>query len=162
MKSVTEFANFTLTQGLQAKAAFAAEGKSPEEVNEALAAKFKLEGDKLKHFLNALDVATTHATNLRRVMVVSLAEGETVPAKAAKVEEHHYVPEFHVEAQRPGAQKTDAKGGRGGKGKGGGRGGDRGKGGGGEKESPWGLSPEQKAAKKAAGMKSANKPAPAK
>ena len=74
MKSVTEFANFTLTQGLQAKTALAAEGKSPEEVTEALAAKFKLEGDKLKHFINALEVATQNSANLRRVRVGSRSE----------------------------------------------------------------------------------------
>ena len=32
MKSVTEFAGYTLTAGLAAQKAFAAEGKSPEEI----------------------------------------------------------------------------------------------------------------------------------
>lgn len=140
MKSVTEFANFTLNNGLKAKAALVAEGKSPEEIEQSLGTTFKLEGDKLKYFINAMEVATQNAENLKRVIVLSLGEGENAPSKAVKVEELHYVPDFHVVA-KPAAQKADAKGG---KGKGSGR-----RGGGGDKKgSPWGLSPEEKAAKK--------------
>jgi len=111
--------------------------------------------------VNALEVAHANSDNLKRVVVMSLNEGENVPAKAAKVEEHYYVPEFQVDP-KAAAKKVDAKGGRGGKG-GGGRGGDRA---GGAKESPWGLSPEQKAekaaksaaAQQAAAAKAAGKP----
>lgn len=150
MKSVTEFASFTLKAGLTAKTALATEGKAPEEIQAGLGEKFKFEGDKLKHFVNALDVAEKNVDNLKRVLVVTLAEGENPQPKASKVDEHHYVPEFFVEQKLNHVKKTDSKGGRGGKGgKGGGRG---------EKESPWGLSPEQKAAK--AGKGGANKPKP--
>lgn len=146
MKSVTEFANVTLRSGLQAKDAFAAEGKSPEEVQTSLGEKFKMEGDKLKHFWNSLEVAAAHPENLKRVLVWSVGEGENAPSKSVKVEEHHYAPEFHVDAKRaqPSKDEGKGKGGRGGRG-GGGRGG----GGRGEKESPWGLSEEQKKEKKA-------------
>ncbi|MEK6775100.1 MAG: hypothetical protein AABY64_14260 [Bdellovibrionota bacterium] len=139
MKSVTEFPNFTLVQGLKTKTDLASEGKTPEEIQTSLGEKFKYEGDRLKHFVNAIDVAGQNAQNLKRVVVVTLAEGENTPFKATQVEAHHYVPEFLIEA-KPAAAKTDSKG-RGGKG---GRGG----GGRGEKSSPWGLSPEQKAEKK--------------
>jgi hypothetical protein len=149
MKSVTEFPSFRLTQGLTTKAALAAEGKTPEEIEAGLGEKFKLEGDKLKYFINALEVAGQNAQSLSRVLVVSLGEGENVPAKAMKVEELHYVPEFQIQA-RPAGEKSLGKGGPG-KGRSGGRGG----GGGGPKESPWGMSPEQKAAKKAGGNKAA-------
>lgn len=146
MKSVTEFANFTLASGLKAKAALTAEGKTPEEIQESLGQTFKYEGDKLKHFTAALDVAAANQDNLKRVLVMSLGEGENAPAKAVKVEEHHYVPEFHVVAKPAQSKDADSKGGRGGKG--GGRGGNDRKGGGGKgKESPWGMSPEEKAAK---------------
>ncbi len=76
---------------------------------------------------------------------MTLAEGERAPAKAVQVEAFHYVPDFHVTAKPAGQtdQKSGGKGGRGGGGRGGG--GDRGM-----KESPWGLSPEQKAEKKKA------------
>ncbi len=143
MKSITEFANFTLNQGLKTKAALEAEGKAPEEIQQGLGTAFKYEGDKLKYFINALDVAGQNQDNLKRVLVMSLSEGENVPSKATKVEELHYVPEFHV-TLKPAAAAQDAKGGRGGK-KGGRRGGED------KKGSPWGLSPEEKAAKKGKG-----------
>jgi hypothetical protein len=73
--------------------------------------------------------------------VVSLNEGEKAPAKAVQVEAFHYVPDLLVTA-RPAPQEKNA--GRGG------RGGGKGRSGGGPKESPWGLSQEQKAEKKAA------------
>jgi hypothetical protein len=138
MKSVTEFANVTLNKGLSTKAALTAEGKTPEEVQTGLGEAFKYEGDKLKYFMNALDVAGQNQTNLKRVFVISLNEGENAPAKAIQMEEMHYVPEFLITTAP--APKADAKGGRGG-----GRGG----GGRGEKKggSPWGMTPEEKAAK---------------
>jgi hypothetical protein len=139
MKSVTEFPNFKLVQGHQAKTALAADGKTPEEIQQNLGETFKLEGDKLKHFCNAIEVAGQNLEGLSRVLVVSLGEGEKEPLKAMKFEEHHYVPEF-ITGVRPGAPAKsakditkDRKGGKGNKG---------------PKESPWGLSPEQKAAKK--------------
>lgn len=152
MKSITEFNSYVLTQGLQKKTALTTEGKTPEEISEALGTANKFEGDKLKHFVAALDVAEQNQEGLSRVLVVSLAEGETVPPKATKVEETTYVPEFRKDPKAPLMQRRDPKGGGGaGKGKGGSRAG-------GPKESPWGLSPEQKAAKKNAGSKSTPKP----
>ena len=142
MKAVTEFANVTLSQALKTKAALTAEGKTPEEIQESLGQSFKMEGDKLKYFINALDVAGQNTTNLKRVLVVSFAEGENVPGKASKVDELHYVPDFFVmSAPKPAETgKGHGKGGRQG-------GGGRGAGGGAPKGSPWGLSPEEKAMK---------------
>jgi hypothetical protein len=140
MRSVTEFPSFKLVQGLEARKALLAEGKSAEEVQTALGEKFKLEGDKLKHFVNCLDVANANLDKLSRVMIVSLNEGETAPTAATKIEEHHYIPEF-IKTEKPPAKgvkpspKKDGKGG--GKGKGTG-----------PKSSPWGMTPEEKAAKK--------------
>jgi len=138
MRSVTEFPNHKLVQGLNARNSLTAEGKTPEEVQTNLGATFKLEGDKLKYFFNAIEVAGQNLEGLSRVLVVAFAEGESVPTKALKVEELHYVPEFvtGVKASAPPPKK-------GGPGAGGKR-----RDGGGQKESPWGLSPEQKAAKK--------------
>lgn len=145
MKLVTEFASFTLAKGLKSKAAFAAEGKSPEEIQTALGEAFKFEGDKLKHFVNALDVSAQNSENLKRVVVMTLAEGEKAPAKATQVEEALYVPEFlNLTSHAVAAQKTNTKGG----GKGRGNRGDS------KKGSPWGLTPEEKSAKgKGAGAK---------
>jgi len=140
MKAVTEFPAFTLTKAIQTKAAMVAEGKTPEEIQANFAESFKFEGEKLSCFIHSLEVASSNAQNLKRILVVKLNEGETAPAKAVKVEDYHFIPEFLVQANAP---KTD-QGSKGGRGRQGGRGG---KGGGGPKGSPWGLSPEEKAAK---------------
>ncbi len=145
MKSVTEFWSFNLAKGLTAKEALAAEGKSPEEIQTSIGEKFKMEGDKLKHFVNALEVVSQNPEGLSRVLVVGLAEGEKVPLKSVQVEEFYYVPEFTI-APKAVVGKIDRKNQDKGK-----------KGKGGPKESPWGLSPEQKAAKK--GPRKAEAPA---
>lgn len=161
MKSVTEFMNFTLTNGLKAKTALAAEGKTPEEIQTSLGETFKMEGDKLKHFFNAIDVAGQNPDKLKRVLVVNLSEGETAPPKAVQVEEAHYVPEFLNDAKFVAPVKAEA----------GGRGRQPQRGGPGKgnstapKGSPWGMTPEEKAlkakgaaaAKAAAGASSAKK-----
>jgi hypothetical protein len=136
MKSITEFASHTLLKGLESHKALTAEGKTPEELQTALGTSFKYEGDKLKYFLAALEVAGQNLENLSRVLVVSLAEGETAPAKAVKVEEMHFVPEFRLAPKPVVSQKAEA------------RGGGRSNKPTGPKSSPWGLSPEEKAAKK--------------
>jgi hypothetical protein len=140
VKSVTEFWSFTLLPGMDTKAALVAEGKTPEEIQAAIGEKHKMEGDKLKHFVNAIEIASKNLENLSRVLVVSLNEGENAPPKATKIEEHHYIPDFKVAPKPVVNKKSDERGGP--------KKGGKGKGGGGPKESPWGLSPEQKAAKK--------------
>ncbi len=142
MKSVTEFWALHILKGHEAKKAFLAEGKSPEEVAQAIGEQMKFEGDKLKHFVNALEVTIEEPQKLSRILVVSLNEGEKAPAKAVQIEESCYIPEFKSDP-KPVAQKKTGKE-DGGKNR-------KGKGGGGPKESPWGLSPEQLAAKKGKG-----------
>jgi hypothetical protein len=151
MKSITEFWNHTLLKGLDQKTALTAEGKTPEEVTAAIGESFKYEGDKLKHFVAALDVAGANKEKLSRVLVVSLAEGEALPPKGVKVEEHVYLPDFQIEAKKPITEKkVEGKGGNNRN-----RGGQKKDGGGKGKESPWGLSPEQLAEKKNRGKASA-------
>lgn len=140
MKSVTEFFTFKLLKGIEAKAALTAEGKSPEEVEQSIGETFKLEGDKLKYFFNSLDVASENLDKLTRVLVVSLDESEKVPQKAVKVEEHYYVPEFQ-KTLTPSEPKQASKGGGGNR--------NKGKRKDGPKSSPWGITPEELAAKKA-------------
>jgi hypothetical protein len=146
MKNITEFPGHILTRGISTKTALAAEGKTPEEIQTSLGESFKYEGDKLKHFVASLDVAAQNSQNLRRVLVVTFAEGEKVDPRATKVEEHYFIPELLITAQPKFAD--DSKGGRGGHRKGRG-----GKNSGGPKGSPWGLSPEEKAAKNKGGAK---------
>lgn len=140
MKAVTEFASFTLNAALKVRAALTAEGKTTEEIQESLGTTYKFEGEKLSYFITALDVAEANANDLKRVLVVRLAEGEKAPSNAVQAEDIAIYPEALVQIRAPKA-KDDGKrgGGRGG------RGGDRG--GKGEKASPWGMSPEEKAAK---------------
>jgi len=149
MKAVTEFPSHLLTRGIEAKTALTTEGKTPEEIQASLGETFKLEGDRLKHFFNALDIAAQNK-GLLRMMVMSLGEGEKAPPKAVAIEGHHYVPEFLVLAQ-PQQHGRDGRGGRGkgrqGGGGGGGRGGGGGGGGGGRGMS-WGNPPPPKAGKK--------------
>jgi hypothetical protein len=84
MKSITEFAMPTLTKFSTAKAALTTEGKTPEEISAALGESFKLEGDKLKFIMAASDLAAGKPS-VRRVVVVSFAEGEVAPAKYQKI-----------------------------------------------------------------------------
>lgn len=141
MKAVTEFSVFTLNSAIQTKAALTAEGKSPEEIQESLGKSLKIEGEKLGYLIQSLEVASTNAQNLKRVVIVKLNEGEKAPLKAVQVEELHFIPEFFAAAGSAPKPAAQGKGGR----QGGNRGGN--KGGGGPKGSPWGLSPEEKAAK---------------
>lgn len=145
MKSVTEFPNFKLLQGVKAKAELTAAGKTPEEVSQQFGETFKLEGEKLTYFLNAVTVASENMEKLIRVKVVQFNEGETAPPKSVKIEEHTYIPEFQKEAGKPFLGKPQKGGGN------------QNKKSSGPKESPWGLSPEQLAAKKGGGNK-ATKP----
>lgn len=140
MKSVTEFWSATLNRGLKAREALSAEGKSPEEIQTGLGESFKYEGDKLKYFMAALDVAAENQEKLSRVLVVSLNEGESAPPKAVKVEEMHYVPEFQAAPRAVNLEKVQR-----------GAGPKKREGGKGPRTSPWGLTPEEKAAKKGGG-----------
>lgn len=66
-----------------------AAGKTPEELPQAMGEALKLEGDKLKYLLTALEVLGNKTNNLKRVSVFTLNEGEKAPAKA-KVKEGVY------------------------------------------------------------------------
>ncbi|PWU21954.1 MAG: hypothetical protein C5B49_01790 [Bdellovibrio sp.] len=153
MKSVTEFPNLTLSKALQTKTSLLSEGKTPEEVQAHLGESFKLEGEKLKHFIHALEVAGQNPEKLKRVLVLTYGEGEAVPSQATKFDEHYYLPEYLLEA-RSASSSSDRGGKSGGRRGGPRRGANREKGGG----SPWGLSPEEKAAKAKAGVKPGAKP----
>ena len=147
MKSVTEFFAHKLIKGNTAKAALLAEGKTPEEIELSIGETFKLEGEKLKFFVNSMEVAAENADKLGRILVFKLDEDESAPPKAVLLEEYHYVPEFQKAAKAPVTTKPEKGGGQ------------KKKKNDGPKPSPWGLSPEEKAAKKGkgAGKKAAEK-----
>lgn len=135
MKSVTEFPVHKIIKALDAKKILEAEGKSPEKVQQAIGETFKYEGEKLKHFFNSFEVAVENSEKLARITVVSFNEGEKIPPKATKVEDHYYIPEFQMEVSAPYKKESARKGGS-----------KKGKDSG-PKGSPWGVSPEELAKK---------------
>jgi hypothetical protein len=148
MKSITEFAQPVLQRVLNAKAALVTAGKTPEEIAANMGETFKLEGDKLKFIMAAADLVADKKS-VRRVVVVSFAEGEEAPAKYQKVEDTHYLVETlePVKVAAP-APVAAGKGGRGGGFK-------KDNKSAGPKSSPWGASPEELAAKKKASANAA-------
>ncbi|MBC7467200.1 MAG: hypothetical protein H7256_14515 [Bdellovibrio sp.] len=151
MKSITEFSNAALQKVSAAKAALVAAGKSAEELAAGLGESLKLEGDKLKFAMAAADLIADKKA-VRRVVVVSFAEGEVAPAKYQQVEDTHYLVEVLEPAKAPVAAAAPA-----------GKGGRPGQGGGFKKDnkssapksSPWGASPEEIEAKKKASKNAA-------
>jgi len=122
MKNITEFSVFNLNRALAVKNEMATAGKTPEEISAGIGEQFKLEGDKLKHFVASLGLIDGKAEKLKRVLVVSFGEGETVPASVQKVEDGHYLLEYFT---APHVAKKPEEGKGRGKGRGG-RDGDRG------------------------------------
>lgn len=136
LPTITAEATVTATESLKA------EGKSeeemtaglPEAIKAAIAAKLletdKLEGDKLAMCLAAIETIKGQRGSLKRVIVMTAAEGEKAPAGAREIDGKYYVAEFFAEAGRPAAPDSrddrfggkgkrdsrDGKGGRGGKG----------------------------------------------
>lgn len=141
MKSITEFQPTTLTKILAAKTALTAEGKSAEEISAAIGETFKYEGDKIKYALAAAELAKDQKS-IRRVLVASFAEGETPAPQYQQVEDTYYKVESFNAAPAAPVEKVDPRNAR----RGGGPG--KGKGGGAPKGSPWGMTPEEKEAKK--------------
>ena len=135
MKSITEFQPATLSKVLTIKNALTAEGKTAEEISAAIGETFKYEGDKIKYALAAAELAKDK-TSIRRVLVASFAEGEKAAPNYQQVEDTYYMVEA-FNAKPVVLEKVDSRGGarRGGNNKGG------------PKGSPWGMSPEEKAAK---------------
>ena len=148
MKSITEFSNAALQKVTAAKAALVAAGKSAEELAAGLGEPLKLEGDKLKFAMAAADLVADKKS-VRRVVVVSFAEGETAPAKYQQVEDTHYLVEV-LEAPKAAVAAPAAPAGKGGRGAPGGFKKDNK--GSGPKSSPWGASPEEIEAKKKASL----------
>jgi hypothetical protein len=137
MKSITEFQPATLLKVLATKNTLTAEGKTAEEISAAIGETFKYEGDKIKYALAAAELAKDK-TSIRRVLVATFAEGEKPAPNYQQVEDIYYMVEA-FNSKPVVLEKVDARGGprRGG--------GNNNKGG--PKGSPWGMSPEEKAAK---------------
>jgi len=138
MKSITEFQPTTLQKVLAAKNTLTAEGKTAEEISAAIGETFKYEGDKIKYALAAAELAKDQKS-IRRVLVATFAEGEKPAPQYQQVEDTYYKVETFNAAPVARAEKVDPRNAR--------RGGGGGKREGGPKGSPWGMTPEEKAAK---------------
>ena len=104
------------------------EDRVREELSKHLTETMKLEGEKLEWMLHALSlVDARRATDLRRVVVYKLLEGEKAPGNVVQKGEAYFMTEYlaPVGGARPSARGDDRKrDGKGGRGKG--RGGERG------------------------------------
>lgn len=139
MKTMTEFSSFALKTAVEAADALATSGKTPEELPAALGEQLKLEGDKLTWMVAAIDVARAKNKNLKRILVLTLNEGEAAPKGAEVKEGFVLLPETFPSAHAPAApQKDDRRDGKRGGKRGDKRGGRDGKSGGGRDGKPGG------------------------
>jgi hypothetical protein len=124
MKTVTEFSGFWLRDALaktkEIETNLASEGKTAEELaaakNETLASylteRYKLEGDRLALFLQALAVAGAkpkESENLKRVVVYGVTEGEKIPSHLRMEGAHAFGPEYLPPVR--GSKPQDRRGG---------------------------------------------------
>jgi hypothetical protein len=134
MKTITEFYGANLGRALKKTRELTTAGKTAEEIPQAIGEEFKLEGDKLKLFMQALEVIKIKSDQLKRVVVIQLAENDKLPNGATKKDEYCFLPEYFPAPPR--ADKGPHRGGhrdrdddkrRGKRGKRGKRGADRGR-----------------------------------
>lgn len=130
MKTLTEFFGTALKTARKAKEDLTAAGKTLEELPAALGEALKIEGDKLKHLMGAIEAVGSKWDDLKRVVVSTLNEGEKAPAQAQAIGETYYTVEHYPPVAksggRPGPSDQRNSKGRGGKGGRGGRDGGRG------------------------------------
>ncbi len=129
MKTITEFSVTTIKNALKTREELTTAGKTPEELPAALGEALKLEGDKLTILLGALEVVEKKTNDLKRVVVLTIAEGEKAPQGAVQKDAHYFNIEFYPPLpgqERKGRGQGGEKGGRDGKGRGDKRGGKRG------------------------------------
>jgi hypothetical protein len=115
MKTITEFAASTLKNAAKTQQELLAANKTAEEMPQAMGEALKLEGDKLNFLLSALEVVGDKANDLKRVVVLSLSEGEKAPHKALQKGENYFVAEYYLPEsgkQKPveNAKSFDGKG----------------------------------------------------
>lgn len=118
MKTITEFNAATLTKITQTQKDLTAAGKTPEELPAATIEALKISEDKLKHALAANEAVGEKLRDFKRVVVLSLAEGETAPTGALTKDGHAYVTEYYgpmstKSAAKPEEKRGDRRGGRG-------------------------------------------------
>ncbi len=142
MRTVTEFFGTTFAKAFEIEKTLAAAGKTPEELpaarEAAIQEAYGFEGEKLKHFLAAIEVASAKPDRIKRVLVAQLTEGEKAPRTGLEKEGFVYTVEHFPSLHKPEPPKNDREfGGRGDKrGRGKGRGGKGGRDGDGKGRGP--------------------------
>lgn len=98
MKTITEFDATRLKNTAKIQQELQTAGKTAEELPQAMSEALKLEGDALNLILNALAVAEgskKKLNDLKRVVVLSLGEGEKAPFQVQQKGDHYYVLEYY-------------------------------------------------------------------
>ncbi|MCM2276870.1 MAG: hypothetical protein NDJ89_02190 [Oligoflexia bacterium] len=113
MKTLTEFPAATLKNAFKAQQDLQTAGKTPEELPQALGEALKLEGDKLAYLFSALELVGPKLNDLKRVVVLSLNEGEKAPSKALQKEDKYFVAEYFPPMPGKGPAGRPAHGGKG-------------------------------------------------
>ena len=94
MRTITEFHASTLKNAIKTKEELLAAGKTAEELPAAMGEALKLEGDKLNHVLNALEVVGTKTHDLKRVVILALNENEKAPSGVQQKGEQYFAVEY--------------------------------------------------------------------
>jgi hypothetical protein len=126
MKTITEFFGPSLAAALTKDKELAASGKTQEELPPAREQLFseltRFEGEKLKHFMAALEAIASKPERVKRVVVWQVNEGEKAPKAALSREGFVYLVEYfphaHGAAQplkNQDEDRRDRKGRRGGR-----------------------------------------------
>ena len=124
MKTITGYAAVNIKNAAKIQDELSKSGKTAEELPQATSDAFKegmkLEGDKLTFMLNAVRAVSGRMNDLKRVVVLSLAEGENAPGGAIQIGDHYYRPEYYApinppHPERHGRGRRDGKGGKGGR-----------------------------------------------
>lgn len=112
MKTLTEFSAVTLKQAVKTKTELSSAGKTPEELPAAMGETLKVEGDKLALLLAAVDAVAPEAPgargprldDLKRVVVLTIGEGEKAPSGAKEKDGKHFLVEYYpaIESKKPG------------------------------------------------------------
>ncbi len=115
MKTLTEFTVSHLKSAAEKRQELTTAGKTPEELPAALGEVLKLEGDKLNFVIHSLEAVEGKSQNLKRVVVLSLAEGEKAPGGAVQKGDHYYMLEYYppLPGERPAKSADGRRGGRG-------------------------------------------------
>ena len=143
MKTITEFSGFVLKDAMAKKASLLAEGKSEEDAQTAINEQLKLDEAKGVLYKNVVDMTSSRADRVKRVVVaVKATETEKVPEAYMEREGHFYLIEYYPDANSRAPSRSsqfgddrNSRGGPGRGGSGGGRGGDRNGRGGGNRDS---------------------------